>query len=79
MYRDPKKNWDRKALHADHSKSRSRHGKTNNAANRLMHDTCNKQRGNGARDHLRPALQHHGNGDHDPAGLGDLALEWPTP
>jgi hypothetical protein len=47
-------------LDADHSHSRA-HGGTQ--ADRLMHSPCNKQRGNGDNDHLRPALR-RGNGGH---------------
>lgn len=53
MHRDPTKNWDGKALHADHTKARATGG---TRADRLLCDTCNKQRGTGDRDHLRPAL-----------------------
>lgn len=56
MYRNPENNWDSKALAADHSKSRAFHGTNGNHADRLLHDTCNKQRGNGSRDHQRPAI-----------------------
>jgi len=77
MFKDAKKNPDKKALHADHSKSRARFGAFRNAANRFLHDTCNKQRGDGSRDHLRPALQLQTGADDK--GLGDLALEWPKP
>lgn len=55
MYRDPAKNWDRKPLEADHTLPRSK-GNTHGAADRLLCSTCNRQRGNGDRDHLRPAL-----------------------
>ncbi len=41
-------------LHGDHTPSRA-HGGTK--ADRLMHGPCNKQRGNGDNDHLRPALK----------------------
>ncbi|OCB46687.1 hypothetical protein A5721_10875 [Mycobacterium vulneris] len=56
MFREPTRNWDGKPLNAEHSKSRSLHGTTGNHADRLMHDTCNKQRGDGTRDDQRPAL-----------------------
>ena len=56
MYRNPENNWDAKALAADHSKSRAFHGTNGNHADRPLHDTCNKQRGNGSRDHQRPAI-----------------------
>ncbi|GAB4582610.1 hypothetical protein Ntsu_04420 [Nocardia sp. IFM 10818] len=41
------------ALAADHEQARA-HGGTE--AGRLLHELCNKQRGDGSRDHLRPAL-----------------------
>jgi hypothetical protein len=41
------------ALDADHSHARA-HGGTR--ADRLLHAKCNKERGDGSRDHLRPAL-----------------------
>lgn len=53
MYRDAARNPDGLPLHADHSLSRSKGG---TKADRLLHDLCNKSRGDGARDHLRPAL-----------------------
>ena len=53
MYIDPERNPDGKALHADHTVTRASGG---TIADRLMHDLCNKTRGDGRRDHLRPAL-----------------------
>lgn len=53
MYRDPARNFDHAALNADHSKSRADGG---TKADRLLHGKCNKSRGKGLRDHLRPAL-----------------------
>lgn len=82
MYRDPFRNWDRKPLHADHSKTIARHGIGRTNADRLLHDLCNKQRGDGSRDDQRPALTNA-----DPAtlgtgvceGLGELTyFDWPT-
>jgi hypothetical protein len=52
MHAEPQHNWDREPLHADHTTARSKGGKH---AERLLHATCNRQRGNGSRDHLRPA------------------------
>lgn len=46
-------NWDGNGLEADHSIPRSAGG---TIADRLMHRTCNRARGDGDRDHLRPAL-----------------------
>lgn len=39
----------------------------------LLHGLCNKQRGNGHRDHQRPALTKH-----QPHDLGDLTMGWPA-
>ncbi|ATW60766.1 HNH endonuclease [Gordonia phage Bjanes7] len=41
------------ALAADHTHARAHGGTT---ADRLLHDLCNKERGDGSRDHERPAL-----------------------
>ncbi|WP_239010511.1 MULTISPECIES: hypothetical protein [Rhodococcus] len=76
LHRDPTRNWDGRSLHADHSIARSRGG---TIADRLIHDTCNKSRGDGSRDHLRPAIT-----GIDPASaksiddqLGIRLLPWP--
>jgi hypothetical protein len=53
MYRKAARNVDGEVLAADHSKARAHGGTT---ADRLLHGVCNKQRGDGSRDHLRPAL-----------------------
>ncbi|MDV6271092.1 hypothetical protein [Rhodococcus globerulus] len=53
MYRDPLRNPDRAPLEADHSTARSLGGKI---ADRLLHMRCNRSRGDGRRDHLRPAI-----------------------
>jgi hypothetical protein len=53
LYRDADRNWDEQALAADHTLARAKGGTT---ADRLLHATCNKQRGDGSRDHTRPAL-----------------------
>lgn len=53
MYLDAERNWDSAVLEGDHSLARS-HGGTH--ADRLLHRTCNRQRGDGRKDHLRPAL-----------------------
>ena len=62
MYLDRTRNWDYNptssdrasgTLEADHSIARSHGGTT---ADRLLHRTCNRQRGDGRHDHLRPAL-----------------------
>lgn len=73
MWRDAARNWDREPLHADHTKARSRGG---TAADRLLHGLCNKQRGDGSRDHERPtALAGTGPTTGD---LGPLAMGWPN-
>lgn len=62
MYRERTRNWDYNpespdrasgSLAADHSRARANGG---TRADRLLHGICNKQRGDGSRDHLRPAL-----------------------
>lgn len=83
LFRDPTKNWDGRALHADHTLARSHGGKV---ADRLVHDLCNKQRGDGSNDHLRPAVT----GDYGPINaasktarqtdedmLGTRLMPWP--
>ena len=59
---DRTRNWDYNpnstdrasgSLSGDHTQTRA-HGGTK--TDRLLHGTCNKQRGDGTRDHLRPAL-----------------------
>ena len=82
MYLDRTKNWDYNpestsplsgALHADHSKmSRSeaaRQGLPIPPPDRLLHQTCNIQRGDGGNDHL--AAEHQG------AASEALAMPWP--
>lgn len=63
------------ALSHDHTRSRAKHGTTNNHANRLLHGLCNKQRGDGSRDHLRPAITR--TTDTPVTNLGTLAMAWP--
>ncbi|NKS94629.1 hypothetical protein GS876_10395 [Rhodococcus hoagii] len=62
MYRDRTNNWDHNptsndrasgSLAADHSHARAQGGIK---ADRLLHGWCNKQRGEGNRDHLRPVV-----------------------
>lgn len=72
MYRLSDSNFDRAALEADHSISRS-HGGTK--ADRLLHMTCNRERGDGTRDSQRPALG--GERPTAPGGLGNLTMPWP--
>lgn len=47
------KNWDGRALAADHSDESARAG---GKADRLLHGTCNSQRQDGSNDHIRPAV-----------------------
>jgi hypothetical protein len=42
-------------LAADHHVARAKGGRK---AGRLLHGPCNSERGDGSRDHLRPALQY---------------------
>lgn len=71
MRKDPSKNWDGQALAADHSQARSLGGML---ADRLLHGSCNSQRGSGARDHSRPAIT---GVDVSPVVPGsDLAMDW---
>lgn len=81
MYREAHRNWDNHPLEADHSKSRSQHGTRGNHADRLLHKTCNIQRGDGTHDDERPTLiaayvQTQPNPSDD---LGPLAMGWPWP
>jgi hypothetical protein len=75
MYRNPTANWDGRPLNADHTVSRADYAKTGATgrakADRLMHETCNKERGDGHRDDQRPALDDRP--DATPAGN---ALDW---
>ena len=86
MFKDRTRNWDYDptstdpasgSLAGDHSHARA-HGGTK--ADRLLHGKCNKERGDGSRDHLRPAI----NGGEPPdlvhldEGLGILSMAcWP--
>ncbi|AYB69424.1 HNH endonuclease [Mycobacterium phage Gancho] len=76
MFKQADRNWDGHALEADHTKSRSQHG--NSRADRLLHKTCNIQRGDGTHDDQRPtliaAVQQTPTTTTD---LGALALPWP--
>jgi hypothetical protein len=53
MFKDKHHNWDHLKLAGDHTVPRI-HGGTR--ADRLLHATCNKKRGDGSRDDKRPAL-----------------------
>ena len=56
MYRTASRNPDGLSLHADHTRARSKAASVHDKADRLLHDRCNKQRGDGSKDHRRPAL-----------------------
>lgn len=71
MFLEGARNWDQRSLAADHSHPRSMGG---THADRLMHDTCNKSRGDGSRDHSRPALG--GRAMTRPVALERLAMDW---
>lgn len=60
-------------LSADHSQPRSAGG---TLADRLLHAPCNSERGDGTRDHLRPALTGK-RATHNGADLGHRAMAWP--
>lgn len=53
MHRDSAANPDGMPLEADHTNPRSKGG---TVADRLLHGRCNRQRGDGSRDHQRPVL-----------------------
>ncbi len=74
-YRRAERNWDQATLEGDHSTARSHGGRV---ADRLLHSTCNRQRGGGEKDEQRPALT----GVQPEDGivrpeLGVLAMAWP--
>lgn len=76
MYRNKTRNWDGQALEADHTKARSRFGAGKTRADRLLHKTCNIQRGDGTHDDERPALARQVIITADET-LGPLAMGWP--
>lgn len=53
MFKDKLRNWDSRTLSGDHTHPRAVGG---TKADRLLHATCNEQRGDGSRDHKRPAI-----------------------
>lgn len=63
-------------LHADHSLSRAFGG---TKADRLLHGPCNRDRGDGSRDHLRPAVTGRSIKDAQASdeALGYRAMAWP--
>lgn len=76
MYREASRNFDEQVLHADHSVSRAHGGVL---ADRLLHGKCNKDRGDGSRDHLRPAVTGKPlkQAKADMEALGTRAMPWP--
>lgn len=68
MYREPERNPDGKPLAADHINQGGAAKKQ--AATRLLHFNCNCQRKDGAKDHMRPALQAK------PAPRDSLTFRW---
>ena len=71
MRKEASKNFDGQALAADHSQARSLGGML---ADRLLHGSCNSQRGDGKRDNRRPAIT---GAAVSPAEPGcDLAMDW---
>ncbi|PQM45676.1 hypothetical protein C1Y40_04120 [Mycobacterium talmoniae] len=60
-------------LAGDHSIPRAVGG---TVADRLLHGPCNSERGDGSRDHLRPALTGKRT-DPQVVDLGTLVLRWP--
>ncbi len=71
MFKESERNWDKRVLAADHSIARAVGG---TRADRLLHATCNGQRGDGTRDHKRPALT--GQTVDSPQHLESLAMDW---
>ncbi|WP_198387718.1 AAA family ATPase [Rhodococcus pyridinivorans] len=72
MFRDPARNFDGAVLEADHSLARVNGG---TVADRLLHHRCNRQRGRGTRDHLRPAVASAP--EAVPEGEATTLLAWP--
>ncbi|BBZ09873.1 MULTISPECIES: hypothetical protein [Mycobacterium] len=60
-------------LAGDHSVPRATGGKL---ADRLLHGPCNSERGDGSRDHLRPALTGK-RANRELVDIGPRALQWP--
>jgi hypothetical protein len=73
MWSDATRNPDGRPLHADHTRARSRGG---TVADRLLHASCNEARGDGTRDHERPAVAQTPPEPTWP-DLGPLAMPWP--
>lgn len=71
LRKDAQRNWDGLPLAADHSQARSLGG---SLADRVLHYTCNSQRGNGSRDESRPSLTGAAVSREEPGA--DLAMDW---
>ena len=71
LRKDAERNWDGLPLAADHSKARSLGGML---ADRLLHTTCNSQRGDGTQDYRRPTVT--GASVEPDAPSQRLAMEW---
>lgn len=75
MWKDAARNFDHATLEADHSLARAKGG---HIADRLLHRKCNRERGDGTRDHQRPSLGdltspvRDAPADHDPR-----VMPWP--
>ncbi|MFF0816146.1 hypothetical protein ACFYVR_13485 [Rhodococcus sp. NPDC003318] len=79
LRRQPDMNPDGQPLEADHTLARSRGG---TRADRLLHSVCNRERGDGSRDHLRPAVTGvrpppSAKDDESARLLGHRAMPWP--
>jgi hypothetical protein len=77
MFRDRMRNPDQQPLHGDHTVPRAYGG---TGADRLLHGSCNSQRGDGSHDYTRPAVRDQATVERsqDHPSLGDLAMGWPT-
>lgn len=74
MFLDDERNWDRRPLAGDHSLARTNGG---TKADRLLHSTCNKQRGDGSRDDKRPAVTGIPVTESISDDLGHRSMPWP--
>ena len=73
MFREADRNFDGRPLSGDHSVPRAAGG---TETDRLLHATCNSERGDGSRDEFRPALA--GSAAAQPlSDLGTRLMPWP--
>lgn len=70
MYLEASRNWDGRGLQGDHTIARAVGG---TVADRLLHGTCNGERGDGSRDSERPAVTGR---DFEQAAEGDDRSRW---